>query len=275
MYDTLVLSGASAKGLLTLGALQYAMDNNLLSGITNYVGTSSGAMCSYLLAIGYTPIEIIVHICTHQLLEKMQHYNIVAMMHGSGAISFSTVQENLEKMSISKLGYLPTLEDVKNRLGKTLIISTFNLTKNNTEYLSPDTHPTLPCLSALRMSCNLPLIFDSYKYGTDYYVDGGISDNFALQKGEDVGNKILGIYISATENFNDYPDQNTLEFIYKLMFVPISQSVQSKIDKCSDKCTIVKLTYPQMNFFKFNVNSSEKLEMFSHGYKECSEQLKI
>ena len=36
-FDTLVLSGGSLRGFLVLGSLQYAMDNNLLNNIENYV----------------------------------------------------------------------------------------------------------------------------------------------------------------------------------------------------------------------------------------------
>ena len=84
-YDTLVLSGGSTKGIIILGSLQYLYDNFYLSKIKNYIGTSSGAIICFLLAIGYTPIEIIVYICTHQLLEKIQHFNVVAMINGGGA----------------------------------------------------------------------------------------------------------------------------------------------------------------------------------------------
>ena len=112
-YDTLVLSGESSRAFVTLGAIQYAFDNYLLKDLVNYVGTSSGSIICYLLAIGYTPVEIIVYICTNQLMEKMQHFNIVAMIQGRGATSFSSIQEQLEKMSIAKIGYLPTLNDLK------------------------------------------------------------------------------------------------------------------------------------------------------------------
>ena len=55
-YDTLVLAGASSKCIVTLGAIQYAYDNFLLKNLQTYIGTSSGAMICYLLAIGYTPV---------------------------------------------------------------------------------------------------------------------------------------------------------------------------------------------------------------------------
>ena len=276
-YDTLVLSGGSTKGIITLGALQFAYDNYLLNNIKTYIGTSAGAMISYLLAIGYTPIEIIVYICKNQLMEKMQHFNIVAMINGSGAVSFNNISENLEKMTIEKIGYLPTIKDLKNNFGKTLICITYNLTEDKTEYISPDNYPELPCLIALRMSANLPLIFETFKYGNSFYIDGGISDNFGINIGDDMGKKVLGILLGSKDNsnFNKYPDMDILEFIYKIMFIPISNNIESKLQNISDKCKIIKLNYDKLKFFNFNVNSKLKLDLFSYGYSEMKRQLEL
>ena len=117
-YDTLVVAGGSAKSIVSLGALQYVYDNFLHHHFRYYIGTSAGAMICYLLIIGYTPIEIIVYICTHQLLEKMQNFNIFGLVQGLGACSFNIIQEQLEKMTILKIGYLPTLKDIKKNLIK-------------------------------------------------------------------------------------------------------------------------------------------------------------
>jgi hypothetical protein len=275
-YDTLVLSGASSKAFVTIGAIQYAYDNYLLQNLTNFVGTSSGAMICYLLAIGYTPIEIMVYICSNQIMEKMQHFNIVAMIQGRGATSFSSIQEQLEKMSISKLGYLPTLKDLKEKMNKTLVCVTHNLTENRTEYLSWETYPHLPCITALRMTANLPLVFENYRYGSCLYVDGGISDNFAIEIGEKMGEKILGIVLSyAFDSFSSDTDVNTLEFIYKLIYVPVVQSINHKIRMASDKCKIINIDNisTTMKIFEFNVSSSEKLNMFSDGYEQMKKKL--
>jgi NTE family protein len=182
-YDTLVLSGASIKGFITLGALQYLYDISALKNIKTYVGTSSGSIISYLLIIGYTPIEILTYICTNQILEKMKNFNLSDMLNGKGACSFDIIQSHLEKMTISKIGYFPTLNDLYKNNGITLICSTYNFTENRGEYLSWETHPFLPCLTALRMSSNLPLIFEPYKYSNNLYVDGYISDNFPIEIG--------------------------------------------------------------------------------------------
>lgn len=270
-YDTIVLAGASTKGMVTLGALQYGYDNYLFNNIKNFIGTSSGSIICFLLSIGYTPIEIVVYICTHQLIEKMQHFNLVAMLNGGGASSFSSIQEQLEKMTIQKIGYLPNLQDLRKNFGKTFIAVTYNITEERTEYLSPDTHPDLPCITAIKMSSNLPLIFENFKYGPNYYIDGGISDNFAIDLGDKLGNKVIGFLISTEkENFNNCSDSNILEFIYKLMFIPISQAVENKIENASEKCKIIRLKYSQFKFFNFNINSKIKLDMFSKGYEQFS-----
>jgi len=270
-YDTIVLSGGSVKGLLTIGALQYAYDNYLLSDIKIYIGTSVGAMLNFLLIIGYTPIEIMIYLCTNQLIEKLQHFNIVAMINGSGALSFSSIYEHVEKMTIDKIGFLPTIQDLKDKFGKEFICVTYNLSESKVEYISYENNPQLPCLIAIKMSSNLPLIFENFKYGNNFYIDGGVSDNFAIDVGISKGNKIIGIYLEEEEkNFNDNKDINIIEFIYKLMFIPISQSMKYKIDNAmmDKKCKIIKLKVNNTSTLSFNISSVDKLELFSSGYQQ-------
>lgn len=272
-YDTLVLSGGSSKGIITLGALQYAYDNFLLNKIETYIGTSAGSMTCYLLAIGCSPIEIITYICINQIMEKMLHFNVIAMMNGSGAISFNNIYEHLEKLTIEKLGYIPTFQDLKDKLGKTLICVTYNFTENKTEYISHETYPNLPCLIGLKMSSSLPLIFEKYKYGNSFYIDGGISDNFAIDLGDKLGKKILGILITSdSTSFSNEPDIDITEFIYKIIFIPISQIVEYKLKNISDKCKIIKLHCDQIKFFNFNFNAKMKLDFFSFGYEQMKEE---
>jgi len=272
-YNVLVLSGGSVRGLAILGAIQCASDNGFLTHVDTFIGTSAGAMICYLMSIGYSPIEIIVYLCKHQLLERMPTFNLVAMLQGRGASSFNYLAEHLEKMTIDKLGYLPTISDLYKKHGKTLICATHNLTESRTEYIRHETHPHLPCITAIRMSSNLPLVFERFKYGHSLYVDGGISDNFPIQLGDIPGKKVLGILLGGTQGkLDDNVEQNTLEYIYKLMFIPIDQSVQYKIKNSSDRCKIVHIsldnTSKNIKFFNFSISSSVKLDMFSQGYDQ-------
>lgn len=270
-YNSLVLSGGAVRGLTILGALQYAYDNFLLKNVKFFFGTSVGAIICYLLVIGYTPIEMIVYLCTNQLMEKMQSFNIVAMIQGRGASSFNYLTEHLEKMTIAKIGFLPTMEDLYTKYGKTLVCTTHNITESRTEYIRYETHPKVPCLTAIRMSANLPLVFERFKYGHSIYVDGGISDNFPIQMADKPGNKVLGILLSKGKSaLEKNVELNTLEYIYKLLFIPIRQSVQYKINNASsERCKIVHLqSVEEIKFFNFNVPSHVKLNMFSKGYEQ-------
>jgi predicted acylesterase/phospholipase RssA len=269
-YDTLVVSGASVKGIVALGALQYAMDNHRLRNVTTYIGTSSGAMICYLLAIGYTPAEILAYICSKQIMEKMQHFNIVAMMQGLGATSFHPVQEQLEKMTMSKVADFLTLGDLRDRFGKTLICVTYNVSEGKVEYLSPESHPRLPCITALRMSANLPLIFEHYRYRSSLYVDGGISNNFPINLGDEIGAKVLGISVDPTSETTKSPDPDTdiLEYIYRLIFVPVAEATRHKIAQASDKCKVVSVAYEKTSLFSFKVPPPQKLAMFDAGYSQ-------
>lgn len=267
-YDTLVLAGGSTRAIAILGALQFCSDNFLLNKVKTYIGTSAGAMICYLLCIGYTPIEIVVYLCTHQLLEKLQTFNIVAMIQGRGASSFTQLGEQLEKMTIDKLGYLPTMQDLYEKLGKKLICVTHNLTEARTEYIQHDTHPKVPCITALRMSCNLPLVFEKFKYGHSFYIDGGISDNFPIQL-VPPDNRALGIVLSRDKySVDENSEPDILEYIYELMFIPIKQSTEHKIKNAHDNCKILEIQSSKFKFFNFNLSSTDKLNLFSEGYEK-------
>jgi predicted acylesterase/phospholipase RssA len=265
------------RGILILGALQYATDKFLLDHVVNFVGTSIGAMICYMMVIGYTPIETITYICKHQIIEKFYSFNIVAMMQGNGAVPFHSFQEHLEKMSYQKIGYVPTLGNIRERYGKTLVCVTHNYTDRQCEYLGPDTYPDLPCVTAIRMSANLPLVFEHFKFGNSYYIDGGVSNNFAIDYGDQIGTKVLGIVIMThAETCAPSPHElNALEFMYKLVLLPIDQASQHRIQQASDRCKIVRIASDpnKSTASSFRINTSDKLEMFSRGYQITKEQL--
>lgn len=281
-YTSIVLSGGSSKGILPLGALQYGYDNGLFKSVHTYVGVSVGALIAYLLIIGYTPVEIMVYLCTSNLMENMTYFNLIAMLNGEGASSWNPIHEILEQMTLQKIGKLLTMNDLKTELGKTLICITHNYTDDHVEYLSPDTYPDLPCLMALRMSANLPLIFSKCVYNDKVYIDGGISNNFPINVVDKQGYKSFCCLIKSSveiksqepsedENRGKSPrpnEESILEFIYKLMFTPIDQAIEYKIQNCTqERFDILRLSYSQLKFFNFNVPPSIRFEMFSTGYQ--------
>lgn len=277
-YDTIVLGGGAMKSFNTIGAIQYVYDNYLINNnnLKTFIGTSGGAMIAYLIIIGYTPVEIMVFLCTNQIFEKIQNFNMVALMNGLGAVSYIHIYEQLEKMTIEKIGYIPTFKDIKEKFNKDFIAITYNLTEDKIEYLSHDTYPNLPCLIAIRMSSNLPLVFENFKYGNSYYIDGGIANNFAIDIGVKKGKKILGIYnelsnYSITKN----AEFNLTEYILKIFFIPTAQfrNLQIKsIDTTIYKIDIIRIYNDSKNStnpFNFGIPIKDRLDLFSNGYQNA------
>ena len=276
-YDTLVLSGGAINGIIILGALQYCKDKGLINKIKTYVGTSVGAIISYLLIIGYTPVEIIVYLCTNNgVFQKLKYFDINSGCRGDGATTFLHISEYLERMTTEKIGRLITMKDVKNIYGVEFVCTTFNVTKNTTEYISSSTHPDIPCLSALRMSANLPLVFETYKYGDSFFVDGGICNNFPLNIGEEHGERVLGVVVlSPSETSTEvYPQKNMLAYIYRLLSAMFQEMTNQKIEMKKQATEIIKLNaMTGIDVLNFNIDSKHKLDMFSFGYNQVSEQI--
>jgi NTE family protein len=266
-FNTLVLSGGGSKGFSMLGALQYFYDKGYSENITNYIGTSIGSIISYLLIIGMKPDEIITYLCTHKTTDKFKHFNLVAMINRQGALNFTPLSEAIEKITIEKVGYLLTLKDIKTRFNKKLVVTTYNLTEDKVEYLSDDNYPDLPCLTALRMSSNIPLIFEDFKYFNNYYVDGGVLANFPIDYFDKDENILFGINLKSENKFSH--EDNIAEYFYKLMYVPLEKYTDEKISKATSRCKILTISFNNLKITQLDVDNHQKLEMFSNGYETC------
>jgi len=269
-YNTLVLSGGALKGFSILGVLQYAFDNHFLDNITTYSGTSIGAIICYLIAIGCTPTEILVYICTKKINQKL-NVNILNMIQGEGASSFMVIQEHLEKITIEKLGFFLTLKDMQDKFGKRMIFTTYNLDDDNVVYLTPESHPDLPCITALRMSANVPLLFEKFKYMNKHYVDGGIYDNFPIEVVDKPENKIFGVTVTRTSGNEVKADETLIEYILKLINIASNQNSKYFINKMKDKHHIMELDTENISLFILNLHSKQVLDLFSSGYNQAKE----
>lgn len=149
-----------------------------------------------------------------------------------------------------------------------MICVTYNVTKSCIEYINSETNPDIPCLVAIHMTCNLPLIFENFKYGDSFYIDGGIANNFAVDIGNKHGKNILGICLKY-KNTYEVLNTNMLEYIYNLLMVPIIEIQKLRIEYKTETNTIIELvTDNETKMFDFNIKPKMKLEMFSRGYED-------
>ena len=275
-FDTLCISGGSTKGVIFMGALHYIYHKQLHKGIKTFVGTSVGAIISYFLAIGYNPMELLLSIIETDVLANMDNFNILGIANNSGVIPFDIIDKELTRMTLKKIGVFHTLSSLRSETGNTLVCVTYNASLDRTEYLHPDTHPNIPCLTALRMTANMPFIFEQFQYQRQWYFDGGISNNFPLLQSEKYGNSVLGVCLNP-----DDPDENRignecpsgLMLGYKLMWVPINESIKHQLASSKPSTYILKVKSSGQKCYDLKIHAHEALDMFASGAKQVREQV--
>lgn len=266
-FDTLVLGGGGIKCIAMLGALQYMYDNGATHIFKKYIGTSAGAMICFFLAIGYTPVELIACICTREILESLLPVDVVSLVTGHGAISYTKLETHLRSMVMNKIGREKiTLKELAEEYGITLVCTTYNMTKNICEYLSQKTYPEMDCLTAVRMSSAIPIVFDECEYDGCIYLDGGIVDNFSITvpQPED---KVFGCVM-----FTEYKKLGEQNRILSLLRVLVTVSSNFYIDRILQNYPhhrILRLNVENIDLFEFKQTRARLLDMFSSGYNNC------
>ena len=114
-FDTLILGGNSTNALYTLGALQKLVEDNQLTDIRTYVGTSSGSLISTLLAIGFKPLDILTELCFNGSFTKI-----------ATQFNFNMIEAEFENIILSKLDYVPTLFQMFNMFNAHVVCVVFN-----------------------------------------------------------------------------------------------------------------------------------------------------
>ena len=285
MFRTVILAGGGSKGISQLGAIQYMIDheNLLINNIHTYRATSVGAIISYLLIIGYSPIDILIYTIIHpiSLCMAIQLNNI-----DRGLYDFTIIEEYLQNMSITKGFDNPTIQELYERTGVNFIITTTNLTHQKSEYLSHSTHPDVKIIQALRMSCNLPFIFGNYVYNGIEYIDGGILDNCPLAsrlrstpEGECAPPEVTrvpsdDVLCITFKQHRDTPITSIADKFYNILNLPIDTREREKIEsfRTLSEYFIIEIT-SNIPSFRFNIDTNTRLELFSLGYNTAKEHV--
>jgi predicted acylesterase/phospholipase RssA len=270
----LVISGGGIKGIKFLGALHYLQSEGMLDDISYYGGTSIGGLLSFLICIGYDPIELITYICSKKIFSKKIIPDIFSMMNNGGALEYCHFNDIIEKIIINKIGVLPTLGKIYEMFQKHVMFTTYNYTKNQVEYISSETHPDINCMTAIRMTCNIPLIFGKFTYDNCEYIDGGVYDIFPVNFFTKMPNtEIIGIVVSDQLLYEK--DDTIMHYIHNLFFIPIREvlkSVLNSLDK--EQNTIIYINDEKVQSWNLQSSTPATLNMFSDGFEECKKNLK-
>ena len=262
---TLCLSGGGINCLSFIGALEYLEYCNYINidKINNYIGTSGGYILCLFLVLGYSLKEIKDFILKFDFnpLNNIDNNNLDNILINYGinnGDSFIIIFINFikSKFNIENINFLDLYKITKKKLN---IIGT-NFTKSCEECFNYKTTPSMPIIIALRISISIPIFFAPIYYNNNYYIDGGIYNNFGLNYSDT--NNTLGIYIKFNVNNNNI---NSIIDILTGTINIIFNSISEK--NINTKSNVIQIINESLNNISYSLPLEDKNKLILLGVK--------
>lgn len=263
--DTLYLSGGALKGFCYIGMLKFLEEKDIVKNIKAFYGVSVGSFTSMLFVLGYSYKEIktimlkfdfttLIEPCFENFIEKF-------------GVNKGEKLDNFIKIFISNKNYPKdiTLKEFYKKTGKYICCVTTNLSKRIDTYISHENFPDLELWKAVRMSCNIPVIFEPVIYKGEKYVDGFLTGNTPVPVNE--GRNNLCIILDTPPS--EYNLNNLSEYTYTLLKTALSKIHNITLQKIKDSNNIVLVfTVNKTDSINFKISIEEKNKLIKIGYEQ-------
>lgn len=270
--DTLILSGASSRGVIFLGCLNYLIENNFIKKNFENINKIYCVSASYmfilsifLLKYDYNKIKKDIFNFNFNDFLNINDMSIKNFINDYGFINYNKnhiyikniLKEyyNVNKMSLLKLYKLT---------GKHIVVKVVNVSKEKIEYIDHINNPKMNILKLLQMTTAIPLLLKPIKYKADLYLDGGLSGNCPIEINK--SKNYLCIYIVNKELNKKI--NNVYDFVYKgwHMYDP-----DILIRKENERTKIIYTYKLNINVSDFNISIDNKKKMLDLGYNSMKE----
>lgn len=259
----LVLSGGSIHGVSILGALDY-LD---IRAITHCFGTSVGSIISTLMVCNYTIQEIFSIFEDTRLIDGVSsNIDLNRLVTTYGVYNMQGVFDVIEQHIVDKVGFSPTLAELRKFSNMDLTITGTNVTKKRCEYFNHLTHPTMRVITCLCISCAVPLLMESVQHNDSVYVDGGVLDNFPIRYARTVypqTDVVIGICIRF--KYPSAPIGSFVDFIRELAMIGLMKVSETLDDP--DVYLIEPVTYTQLYEF-IEMDKQKRTTLLSVMFKD-------
>lgn len=266
--NTLVISGGGMKGYLFIGCIKKLFELNIIKKIKYLYGTSIGGFLIILIALGWN-IDDILKLALNFSIGSIIDFDFDYFINNYGLVPKINF-ETLIKKIISYKGFDPEIT-FKKLYELTLLevnLMTFSLKKNKTIILNHINTPDIMLWEGLYMTAALPILFSPFLYNDDAYIDGGLNDNFPIDKVKDVNkSKTIGICASPYKPVWEELEKNIIDkdiINYTLELIKIVFNRQQKtINK-----NFIELTNYSIESFNFKMDSNSREKLIIMGYEQ-------
>lgn len=248
-FTSIVIAGGALKVISVIGCIKYLEEKNMVTNMKNFAGTSAGSIMCLFLVLGFTYAEMIEFLYVNlsdKAITSFDPEECLSMLESYGLNSGGNLELLIQRMLFKKLKVKDiTFIELAKITGKNLVVCVSNLTKERSEFFSVDTMPQLSVVTAIRVSCCIPILFTPISINDDVFMDGGLYDNFPIDYFKHSTLKdILGINVI----YKNY--QRTDTFFNYMMFI-----LSSLLDKVNTKSmndtskNIVTLDFEEDDWF--------------------------
>lgn len=266
--DTVVLSGGSTSGLLTLGRLHSLQKQGKLTKIKLWCGTSIGAIIALLMCCGYTAEQIAAEIAVaDELFAKLLTLDVRRAASGRGIFSQIPIEQEVRRMVANSPAAQGLTRELQCRdLTCRFVCCSFNFQQKILCYHDSQATPTADPVMFAMASSAIPFLFEPRLLNGECHVDGGLVDNFPIAHAEFLGAKsIIAILIDKTEKTTTEPKQNWQHGdVLGLVFAASGHITDQQLKSCKVKLDLHRLT-SSIPFYDMQVDKKMVAEMFMNG----------
>ena len=220
MIKHIVMAAGGYKGLYVLGAL-YELNKKIynIENIKTIYGTSIGAYIGVLLCLKMEWADLLNYVINRPWHKAFQIPSIARIFNDKGFADPSCFGISLENLFLSlDLSLNITMQGLYDFSQIELHMFTVEVQEFKLIDISYKTHPNLKVIEGLHQTCAIPYVFKPNWFNGNFYIDGGILNDYPLdeciQNGADI-TEILGIKFEKVEELK-HPklkqDCNIIEF---------------------------------------------------------------
>jgi hypothetical protein len=238
----LVISGGGPIIIQILGALQHLELNKFidLNNIESIYGTSAGAIIGILICLKYDWETINDYIIKRpwQDVFQIKIQNLFDIYNKKGIFDLKTIEKCFKPLFDAKdISININLDNFYKLTKIELHMYSFEINEYKICDISYLTHPNLSLMTAIQMTCGLPVLVTPVFIDDKCYIDGGMSTNYPLNfciksgKNED---EILGFKNKYHDKKEIIHSELTifdflLNFLFKAVFCINTDNNQPKI----------------------------------------------
>lgn len=270
MFKNLIFSGGGVRCLTYIGVLRYFEEEHIKFKFKCIVGTSGGALFALIYILNYSYLDI-KHLAINLDLNSLQDIsseNLFNFFNKYGIDSGKKFEHFIELLLEKKIGKREiTFKEFYELYKIKLIINGTCVNTSSIEYFSHETTPDMLINTAVRISCSIPLMFNSVKINDKIYVDGGIVDNYPIHLFKGDLDKTIGFYIKYNSQGSD--DIVSIDKFILNILGAVNNKFESLLLCNYKKNTIII----ESNIVTMDINISQNqiLDTISDGYKFTKE----